>query len=143
MPDKVVVGYARISQLPRNPEGCYIESGLIKQKEFSQSCSKIFKLKSIFSVVICRSARGKGLGRIIMNGCNDVASKLGFSYLYLSTHDQQGFYTKLGYELCEPVCHFGCGTLPIPQSSVRNILEFFSVKYSETNQLTIAISIDF
>lgn len=95
MPDKVVVGYARISQLPRNPEGCYIES-----------------------VVICRSARGKGLGRIIMNGCNDVASKLGFSYLYLSTHDQQGFYTKLGYELCEPVCHFGCGTLPIPQSSI-------------------------
>lgn len=61
-----------------------------------------------------------------MTACNDVASKLGFKYLYLSTHDQQGFYTKLGYELCEPVCHFGAGTLPIPQPSVNvNCLHFF------------------
>jgi len=90
-----VIGHARISRLPRDPEGCWIES-----------------------VVVCPSVRGKGLGRVIMTACNDVASKLGFKYLYLSTHDQQGFYTKLGYELCEPVCHFGAGTLPIPQPSI-------------------------
>ena len=66
-----------------------------------------------------------------MTGCNDIASKFGFTYLYLSTHDQQGFYTKLGYELCEPVCHFGSGTLPTLQPCVQvtNVNCVFPLKY--------------
>jgi len=94
-PPRLVVGHAKISRLPRNPEGCWIES-----------------------VVVCPSVRGKGFGRHIMDACNDTASKLGFTNLYLSTHDQQGFYMKLGYELCEPICYFGLGTLPVPRSII-------------------------
>ena len=60
-------------------------------------------------VVINPAHRGKGYGRVMMEGCEEFAVKLRFSTIYLSTHDKKGFYTKLGFRLCAPVCHFGSG----------------------------------
>lgn len=39
--------------------------------------------------------------------------RLGFRMLYLSTQGQEGFYCKLGYEECEPICIYG-GYMPVP-----------------------------
>jgi hypothetical protein len=34
-------------------------------------------------------------------------AKLGYTRMYLSTHDQCTFYTRCGYENCAPVCVIG------------------------------------
>lgn len=59
------------------------------------------------AVVISPTHRKKGLGRMLMKGCEEIALNLLFETSYLSTYDQQQFYEKLGYTLCEPVNQFG------------------------------------
>ena len=58
-------------------------------------------------MVINPENRGKGLGKQLMEGCERLAVQLGFTAAFLSTHDKQEFYQKLGYEICQPVCHYG------------------------------------
>jgi len=82
-----VVGHAKISRLPNTPDGCWVES-----------------------ILISPTHRGKGLGRFLMDGCEKFAGERGFKTIYLSTHDQEGFYNRLGFQLCEPICFYGGST---------------------------------
>ncbi|XP_013088269.2 N-alpha-acetyltransferase 80-like isoform X1 [Biomphalaria glabrata] len=80
-----VIGYSRISSVQGIKNACLIES-----------------------VIIDESLRGKGLGRILMKLTEDFAkSRLGIKSVYLSTLDQEGFYSKLGYVPCKPVISLG------------------------------------
>ncbi len=45
-----------------------------------------------------------------MDGCEKFAGERGFKTIYLSTHDQEGFYNRLGFQLCEPICFYGGST---------------------------------
>ncbi|XP_064096414.1 N-alpha-acetyltransferase 80-like [Macrobrachium nipponense] len=79
-----VVGHARVNVLPREENAAWIES-----------------------VVIRNDLRGKGYGRILMTKTEEFSRACGFTMAYLSTHDQQNFYAKLGYDFCPPVCIYG------------------------------------
>ncbi|KZS15147.1 N-acetyltransferase 6 [Daphnia magna] len=63
------------------------------------------------TVLINPANRGKGFGKLLMEECEKLAVKLGFSTAVLSTHDKQQFYQKLGYEFCQPVSQYG-GVVP-------------------------------
>ncbi|XP_055336278.1 N-alpha-acetyltransferase 80-like [Paramacrobiotus metropolitanus] len=75
-----VVGHARLLSVPGRPEGCFLEA-----------------------VVIDKACRGKGYGRLLMEGAENHARRKGFSEMYLSAQDARTFYEKLGYEYCSPV----------------------------------------
>ncbi|KAG0728771.1 N-acetyltransferase 6 [Chionoecetes opilio] len=79
-----VIGHSRLSILPREPSSAWVES-----------------------VIIRHDLRGAGCGRHLMIKTEEYARLCGFSTIYLSTHDQQVFYGKLGYEFCAPVCIYG------------------------------------
>ncbi|XP_068235418.1 N-alpha-acetyltransferase 80 [Palaemon carinicauda] len=79
-----VVGHAKVNVLPREENAAWIES-----------------------VIIRNDLRGKGYGRILMTKTEEFSKACGFTMAYLSTHDQQKFYAKLGYEFCPPVCIYG------------------------------------
>jgi len=80
-----VIGHARISRIPANPQDLFLES-----------------------VVIHPGLRGLGLGKLLVleveQYCKD---KLGTRAMHLTTHDQQVFYSRCGYTFSEPVCAFG------------------------------------
>lgn len=80
----VVIGHSRLNVLPQEPSSAWVESVIIRQ-----------------------DLRGAGYGRHLMNKTEEYAKICGFSIIYLSTHDQQVFYGKLGYEFCAPVCIYG------------------------------------
>ena len=75
-----VVGFGRLSAVVGKPNSVLIES-----------------------VVVDKSLRGKGLGRRLMEECEDYALRLGHHTMFLSTHDKEGFYAHLGYSRCEQV----------------------------------------
>ncbi|GBL86579.1 N-acetyltransferase 6 [Araneus ventricosus] len=77
---KKVIGHSRLTRVLEDDDGCWIES-----------------------VVIAEDKRSKGYGKYIMNKTEEYAKELNFSTAYLSTHDQQGFYERLGYVYSEPV----------------------------------------
>ncbi|KAF8766527.1 N-alpha-acetyltransferase 80 like protein [Argiope bruennichi] len=77
---KRVIGHSRITRVLEDNDGCWIES-----------------------VVIAEDKRNKGYGKCLMNKTEEYVKKLKFSTAYLSTHDQQGFYERLGYVYSEPV----------------------------------------
>ncbi|XP_014290237.1 N-alpha-acetyltransferase 80 isoform X2 [Halyomorpha halys] len=56
----------------------------------------------IESMIIHREHRGKGWGKLLMEEAEDYAQR-----------GQEGFYSKLGYEICQPVMYFGfCDSTP-------------------------------
>ena len=61
----------------------------------------------VYSVVVHHAYRRKGFGRVLMEFTEQVARDAGFSYLYLSTGDQQEFYKSLGYKLSQAVSFLG------------------------------------
>ncbi|KAG8231886.1 hypothetical protein J437_LFUL009735 [Ladona fulva] len=84
-----VIGHSKLSKIPTVPEGCFVES-----------------------VVIHPNLRRRGLGKYLMIKTEDYAKSHGFTSIFLSTHDQEIFYGKLGYSVCPPVSIYG--------SSIRN-----------------------
>jgi len=97
-----VVGHVRISRIPADTSHVFIES-----------------------VVIHPQLRGRGLGKILMLLTEDYCLKRGFTTCYLTTHDQQIFYSRCGYNFSEAVCAFG-------GSSSLNIGNF-AAKMTATN----------
>lgn len=85
MKHKVVVGHLKITPIPSDRKSCFIES-----------------------VVVAKCYRGQGIGSLLMQRtevyCRD---QLGIETVYLSTFDQQRFYSRLGYVICEPINIFG------------------------------------
>jgi GNAT superfamily N-acetyltransferase len=55
----------------------------------------------ITSVIVDKSFRGRGVGRILMNLIEVEARKLNYGYLYLWTIDAAGFYESLEYKRCK------------------------------------------
>ena len=52
-------------------------------------------------------SRGKGLGKLLMLKTEEYCQGQGFRTAYLTTHDQQIFYSRCGYKFSESVCAFG------------------------------------
>ncbi|XP_033216527.1 N-alpha-acetyltransferase 80 isoform X2 [Belonocnema kinseyi] len=75
-----VIGHSKISLIPSIDDCCVIES-----------------------FVISREYRSQGLGSILLRGVEQYVSKKGIRRVYLSTKDQEGFYRKNGYSVCEPL----------------------------------------
>jgi len=82
--DFLVLGHSRISKVPADSSKVFIES-----------------------VVIHPGLRGKGLGKLLMLKTEEYCLGLGFTTAYLTTHDQQIFYSRCGYKFSESVCAFG------------------------------------
>lgn len=85
MKNKVVVGHLKLTPIPSDRSSCFVES-----------------------VVVAKCFRGQGIGSLLMQKaemyCKD---QLGIETIYLSTIDQQRFYSRLGYDICEPINIFG------------------------------------
>lgn len=81
--DQKLIGHIKIRHLASRPYALWIES-----------------------VVIDKSLRGKGYGKVLMLKTEEYVKDMGFQVAYLATYDQQGFYSRLGYEECEDVCTF-------------------------------------
>ncbi|XP_071454029.1 N-alpha-acetyltransferase 80 isoform X2 [Hetaerina americana] len=96
---KEVIGHSKLTRIPSIPEGCFIES-----------------------VVIHPNFRRKGLGKYLMRRTEQYAKRQGFSIAYLSTHDQQIFYGKLGYDECPPVSIYGAA-LPVNSNKDRETMK--------------------
>ncbi|KAK2898626.1 hypothetical protein Q8A67_010044 [Cirrhinus molitorella] len=71
--------------------------------------SRVLGSRSLFveSVVVCSTLRGKGYGRILMEGVERYAKGRGCTRLCLTTHDKQHFYAHLGFVLSKPVQNVG------------------------------------
>lgn len=52
----------------------------------------------IETVIVAPELRGRGLGRQLMEKAERHTVEMGYKTLHLSTHDKQGFYSRLGYE---------------------------------------------
>ncbi|XP_055586853.1 N-alpha-acetyltransferase 80-like isoform X2 [Uranotaenia lowii] len=84
VPSKVLA-HAKLSPIPADKNATFVES-----------------------VVVDRQFRGQGLGRVLMREVETHCFQtLKLETIYLSTIDQEGFYTKLGYKLCKAINIFG------------------------------------
>lgn len=80
-----VLAHLKLTPIPSIPSACFIES-----------------------VVVWKSLRGQGIGSYVMAEAEKYCKfGLKLSEIYLSTTDKEAFYTKLGYEPCQPVSIFG------------------------------------
>ncbi|GMS89934.1 hypothetical protein PENTCL1PPCAC_12109, partial [Pristionchus entomophagus] len=89
--DDVLLGHARMCLLPDRRDACWVES-----------------------VIVRKSHRGRGLGKVLMNLTESKALELNFSKIFLSTHDQVPFYRSFGYEICAPILHSTTATSVFP-----------------------------
>ncbi|XP_055021500.1 N-alpha-acetyltransferase 80 isoform X2 [Boleophthalmus pectinirostris] len=78
------------------------------------------KSSSLFveSVVVAKTERGKGYGRALMEETEKYAKKRGFKRLYLTTHDKQHFYKRMGFVLSAPVQNAGAMTAFVPMETI-------------------------
>lgn len=80
-----VIAHCKLSQIPSKKMACFIES-----------------------VVVDKSCRGQGFGKLIMKFAEDYCRiVLDLKAIYLSTIDQDGFYERIGYEYCAPISMYG------------------------------------
>ncbi|KAL4237613.1 Acetyltransferase (GNAT) domain [Mactra antiquata] len=84
------------------------------------------------SVVVRKSLRGKGFGRIIMQKTEQFAARQGYEVMYLTTHDKQKFYEHLGYEYCSPVISVGSGILP--ESLANKLVGSLNLNTQDSNK---------
>lgn len=83
--DKKLIGHLKLSVIPSIKNACFVES-----------------------VVIDNKLRGKGYGSYLMKKAEEHCKQiLNLKSIYLSTHGQEDFYSKLGYTRCEPVSIYG------------------------------------
>ncbi|XP_046727920.1 N-alpha-acetyltransferase 80 [Silurus meridionalis] len=85
--------------------------------------SRVLGSRSAFveSVVVRDDLRGKGYGRVLMEGVECYAQARGFTRLYLTTHDKQYFYAHLGYVLSQPVQNVGTLASFMPMELLHKI----------------------
>ena len=87
-----MLGHCKLAKIPNMPHACFMES-----------------------VVIKITKRKCGYGSILIKLVEEYTrSQLNKSAIYLRTRDQIGFYSKLGYQVCEPISIFGnCNLIPM------------------------------
>ncbi|CAD6197396.1 unnamed protein product [Caenorhabditis auriculariae] len=86
-----LIGHARLCLLPNRSKACWIESVLIR-----------------------KSFRGRGLGKLVMRRLEDWMRDKNFDEAFLSTDDQIVFYRSCGYEDCQPIVHSTAATSVFP-----------------------------
>ncbi|CAG2221464.1 unnamed protein product [Mytilus edulis] len=93
--------------------------------------------KGCEKVVVKRSLRGKGLGKLLMQETEHFARSEGFETMYLSTHDKQDFYQHVGYSFCKPVVSCGIQPSNIPDSFVLEQIGRCNIRwrYKSTKRL--------
>lgn len=92
---ETVLAHVKLSPIPSRPNGCFIES-----------------------MVVRKILRGQGLGKLLMKYAEDYAADyLRCDEMYLSTIDSIGFYEKQRYVLCQPVNMYGLSMGYVPQSN--------------------------
>ncbi|XP_017141623.1 N-alpha-acetyltransferase 80 isoform X1 [Drosophila miranda] len=80
-----VIAHLKLSPITAKKKACFVES-----------------------VVVDKSYRGQGFGKLIMKFSEDYCRVvLDLKTIYLSTIDQDGFYERIGYEYCAPVSMYG------------------------------------
>uniref|UniRef100_A0A1B0FHG5 N-acetyltransferase domain-containing protein n=1 Tax=Glossina morsitans morsitans TaxID=37546 RepID=A0A1B0FHG5_GLOMM len=80
-----VIAHCKLSPIQAKKKACFIES-----------------------VVVDKSFRGQGFGKLIMKFAEDYCRVvLDLKVIYLSTIDQDGFYERIGYTLCPPISLYG------------------------------------
>jgi len=80
IPENVVIGHVKLSEIPSNRSAVYIES-----------------------VVIHPDLRGQGIGKYLMLRTEKFCREKGYKIVYLCTIDMQVFYSRIGYKFCKPV----------------------------------------
>jgi hypothetical protein len=48
-------------------------------------------------------------------------NRCGLKVLYLTTHDKQGFYERLGFEYCSPIVSFGSASGLLSEEQVNAV----------------------
>lgn len=108
-----VIGHARLMPVAGCNDAALIETGNLNKKSVHVQLvlHKLSFLRKYLqhvqthlsltihkqTVIVLPELRGKGLGRQIMEEAERHSIKAGYRSLHLSTHDKQGFYSKLGY----------------------------------------------
>uniref|UniRef100_A0A915D4E7 N-acetyltransferase domain-containing protein n=1 Tax=Ditylenchus dipsaci TaxID=166011 RepID=A0A915D4E7_9BILA len=78
----------KLCPMPNDQKGCWVES-----------------------VIVCRSHRNLGLGRLIMELVEEEAKKYNYTKICLSTEDKENFYKKCGYLVSStPILNFGANS---------------------------------
>ncbi|KFD71864.1 hypothetical protein M514_05580 [Trichuris suis] len=94
-----LVGHARLCPMPQYPTYCLIES-----------------------VIIEPTMRNCGRGRFLMDACEQFAAQRGYCYMYLSTRECQGFYSRCGYKCCKPLLTVGSSGMLFNDERVKFLL---------------------
>ncbi|XP_074645026.1 uncharacterized protein LOC141901590 [Tubulanus polymorphus] len=89
-------------------------------------------------VVVRKSERGKGYGRVLMNMTEQHAVMLNFTSCYLTTHDKQNFYQHLGYEFCQPVVSLGNSSHLIADKKFANLFVSQKNTTSSTHESSVS-----
>jgi hypothetical protein len=147
--DGVVVAHARLSIVDDEAaQGLLLESGaphkIPRLLDFSRlTCIKSCCIEGLerqghWSGYNGRSRTLCGQVRLVVSLCmfscctqsthSNLLCRRGYSTLYLSTHDQQGFYARLGFEECEPVTSLGDNSSRISKAQLANLLSAFGGK---------------
>nr|CAD7411810.1 unnamed protein product [Timema poppensis] len=98
----IVVGHSKLTPIPALPQSCFLESAV------ELNTTSALANYATEAVVVTRELRGRGLGKMLMKHSEVYARSLGVQSVHLSTHDQEGFYSSLGYQRCQPVSIYGC-----------------------------------
>ncbi|OQV22084.1 putative N-acetyltransferase 6 [Hypsibius exemplaris] len=102
-----VVGHARLTFIIGKSGACFLES-----------------------VVVDKSKRRKGLGRILMAETERFAKSRGYREFFLATHDAQEFYKALGYVYCSPIMTTGSAYNLLQSTPAGGLLEKMSLTNS-------------
>lgn len=68
-----------------------------------------------------------------MDCAEEEARKRGFAYLYLFTEDQQGFYEKLGYRVCERIQAVGKVAKLLDEGALVGLMKHFAVRSQQVH----------
>lgn len=79
-----------------DPDGSWIATGSVKQRELSSHPEKEYWIGEIFVLPNCR---GRGLGSALTNLLARYAFGHGVCNLFLYTPDQQDLYSRLGWKV--------------------------------------------
>ncbi|XP_037953129.1 N-alpha-acetyltransferase 80 isoform X2 [Teleopsis dalmanni] len=99
-----VIAHCKLSPISSKKKACFVES-----------------------VVVDKTVRGQGFGKLMMKFAEDYCRIiLNLQTIYLSTIDQEGFYERIGYEYCAPISMYGPRHCELP--SLNNARKKYMMK---------------
>jgi len=79
----------------------------------------------IENVIIENQSRSKGYGKRLMEATEAYAKKMGFNLAYLSTTDKESFYSRLGYQICDPVTVISANSSLMSEDRLTGLMHLF------------------